>query len=602
MDQEDQDKSNRLAMQLGYVLLVDFRETLRLVKTKKNEQLLAELNTKYREATDAEYDRWCNKCDDDLPNPGALESTIPSSCSEALAMNTTHRLELEDGSSISYDEAKNRDENIVVQLGYAEHRKKLFDSLEQQQDTIRSLVRHHLDLRNDAECTVLPQKKWIKGSFNVCIPITTLSGSTRRNLMLRCCLPYKLAEAQYPGTIDEKLRCEVGTYAWMQQCCTDVRIPYLYGFGFTDHRHYSQESRRPWYLRLLRMFQRRLNALLHRDILSYYTLHPSRHHLPTAYMLLEHIGPDVGQMLSNTWPDQSNDLGRKKRLFRGIARAMLSLARVPQPRIGSFQFHDDCCIRLTNRPLTCSMMIFENDGTPRAIQNTETYSCTESFASDMISYHDNRLLSQPNIDAEDCREGMAMTTLLRALSYKYVKEGFRNGPFALQFTDLHASNIFVDEDWNVTCLLDLEWISALPMEMLAVPYWVSGGGIDEIAKERLEEFNQARQQFMRIFEEEETIAANTSITLSKVMEDTWNSKAFWFWHCLTSVNAMSWLVRDQICTQFGTSWSLKMGTMLSDFWCEGSQKIVSKKMDEFEVYEKELKDVFKSKFRSSRVQ
>jgi hypothetical protein len=28
-------------------------------------------------------------------------------------------------------------------------------------------------------------------------------------------------------------------YAWMQHQCPDVRIPHLYGFGFSDHRHVS---------------------------------------------------------------------------------------------------------------------------------------------------------------------------------------------------------------------------------------------------------------------------------------------------------------------------------------------------------------------------
>ncbi|KAF5019176.1 hypothetical protein F66182_8826 [Fusarium sp. NRRL 66182] len=509
-------------------------------------------------------------------------------------MNPPRGLELEDGSLITYSDAQNLGQDIVTKLGYAQHRKQLYDNLDRQKDTIRSLVRHHLHLGNDAECTVLPQEQWIKGSFNVCIPIRTVSGTIHRNLMLRCCLPYKLAEAQYPGTVNEKLRCEVGTYTWMQQYCTDIRIPYLYGFGFTDRRHYSHESYRPWYLRLFRRFQRHLNHLLQRDMPSCYTFHPSRHHLPTAYMLLEHIGPDVGQMLSNTWPRQLNDLDRRERLFRGVARAMLSLARVPQPRIGSFQFHDDCYIRLTNRPLTCSMMIFENDGTQRAIERTETYSCTEPFASDMISYHDNHFISQRNVgDEEECREGMAMKTLLRGLSCKYIKREFRNGPFALQFTDLHASNIFVDKEWNVACLLDLEWISALPVEMLAVPYWVTNRKIDEVAGEHFEEFNQVRQQFMRIFEEEEA-KADSDTPLSRVMQDTWNSKAFWFWHCLESVDAMSWLIWDQICPQFGTSWAPSMSTMLSKFWCQDSQEMVDKKMNELQVYEEELRDAFKA--------
>lgn len=52
-------------------------------------------------------------------------------------------------------------------------------------------------------------------------------------------MPHTLAESKYPGIVDENLRAEVGTYAWMQQQCSDIRIPHLYGFGFSDHRHVS---------------------------------------------------------------------------------------------------------------------------------------------------------------------------------------------------------------------------------------------------------------------------------------------------------------------------------------------------------------------------
>jgi len=48
---------------------------------------------------------------------------------------------------------------------------------------------------------------------------------------------HKLAEAKYPGTVDEKLSSEVGGHAWMQHRCLDIRIPHLYGFYFSDHRH-----------------------------------------------------------------------------------------------------------------------------------------------------------------------------------------------------------------------------------------------------------------------------------------------------------------------------------------------------------------------------
>lgn len=43
------------------------------------------------------------------------------------------------------------------------------------------------------------------------------------------------AEQYYPGTVDENMRGEVGAYAWMQESCPDIRIPRLYGFGFSNN-------------------------------------------------------------------------------------------------------------------------------------------------------------------------------------------------------------------------------------------------------------------------------------------------------------------------------------------------------------------------------
>jgi len=166
---------------------------------------------------------------------------------------------------------------------------------------------------------------------------------------------------------------------------------------------------------------------------------------------------------------------------------MLSLARVPQARIGSFQFHDNGTVTLTNRPLSCSVMILENDGAPRTMSRDETFVCTDAFVSDMLTFYDYRFLSQPNAvySDDDCRAQMAVKALLRVLSPRHVRRDLRSGPFALQLTDLHASNIFVDEEWNVPGLVDLEWICALPLEMLRAPYWMTGCAVDDIQGEEL---------------------------------------------------------------------------------------------------------------------
>src|SRR6202012_4109823 len=99
--------------------------------------------------------------------------------------------------------------------------------------------------------------------------------------------------------------------------------------------------------------------------------------LQTGYIILDYIQPADGVMLSNTWFEHRLDPRRRDNLFRGLAKILVTLARVPAPRIGSFRFHDDGTFSLTNRPLSCSLIIQENEGAKRLIQPDRTYSVVE---------------------------------------------------------------------------------------------------------------------------------------------------------------------------------------------------------------------------------
>jgi hypothetical protein len=129
-------------------------------------------------------------------------------------------------------------------------------------------------------------------------------------------------------------------------------------------------------------------------------------------------------------------------------------------------------ISLTNRPLPCSVIILENNSALRSIEKSETYPCTEPFVTDMLTLYKNSFLNNLNAvyNEEDCRGQIAARALLAMISHYYVERKQRNGSYYLQFTDLYESNIFVDRHCNITCLIDLEWVCALPAEMLAVPY------------------------------------------------------------------------------------------------------------------------------------
>ncbi|KAL8366777.1 hypothetical protein RB595_008773 [Gaeumannomyces hyphopodioides] len=168
----------------------------------------------------------------------------------------------------------------------------------------------------------------------------------------------------------------------------------------------------------------------------------------------------------------------------------------------------------------------------------------------------------------------------------------RTGPFPLQFTDLSIGNIFVDDEWNVTCLIDLEWVCAIPAEMMTVPYWLTGRGIDMLDGENLAEFNSFREEFMLAFEEEEQkMPGIHGLPLARIMRESWESGGAWFWLSLDSINAAYSLVYDHILPRFTRNLAEFRETMYK-FWCQESDKVVQTKLADYRGYDEELRKIF----------
>ncbi|KAH9211699.1 hypothetical protein DL95DRAFT_426991 [Leptodontidium sp. 2 PMI_412] len=347
----------------------------------------------------------------------------------------------------------------------------------------RKPITYESALNKDAN--IISQATYLKAAtelyyFNVCIPIEVRSIRGYKKLIFRYPMPHKLAEAKYPGTVDEKLSSE-----------------------------FVHEEQRPFYIRLWRMFQRRLRNLLRCHTLSPYSAHLTSQRLSATYIILEYISPNTGQMLSSTWEKHRKDLFYRQNLFQGMARLILSLANIPQPRIGLFQFHTNGTITLTNRPLPYSIVILENKSALRTIQRNETYTYTKPFVTDMLTLHKNSFLSNPNAayNEDDCRGYIAAKALLKILSHYYVERKHRNEPFYLYINEIMGDNLY--------------------------------------------KFDEVRQEFMKIFEAEEVnLASKQKPTLASIMYKDWESDEVWFWRCLTSTNTMISLVEDYICPRF----------------------------------------------------
>ncbi|KAG9229613.1 hypothetical protein BJ875DRAFT_186009 [Amylocarpus encephaloides] len=122
-------------------------------------------------------------------------------------------IKLDHRKPITYSSVIKKDTNIISRVVYFQAATELYDSLWDQRQIIQALVRHHLRLSTRDTCIVNAKAQWIRGSFNVYIPIEVQTTRYHKKLIFRCPMPHKLAEVKYPGTVDKKLCSEVGTYA-----------------------------------------------------------------------------------------------------------------------------------------------------------------------------------------------------------------------------------------------------------------------------------------------------------------------------------------------------------------------------------------------------
>jgi hypothetical protein len=132
--------------------------------------------------------------------------------------------------------------------------------------------------------------------------------------------------------------------------------------------------------------------------------------------------------------------------------------------------------KVANRPLSIIIPDAENDSCPPVVGRSHIYSTVESYVLDLFTYHDNRIRYQPNavISIDDGLDQIEALTLMRASLPIFLNRHLRNKPFYPTLTDLHQSNIFVDDNWHIKSIIDLEWACFRPIEMFRPPLWLTG--------------------------------------------------------------------------------------------------------------------------------
>jgi hypothetical protein len=125
--------------------------------------------------------------------------------------------------------------------------------------------------------------------------------------------------------------------------------------------------------------------------------------------------------------------------------------------------------------------------------------------------------------------------MMKGLLPHFISSQYRDGPFILSLTDLHPSNIFVDNDWHITSLIDLEWACIFPIELQTPPYWLTGRPIDDIENgEHLQKFQEVMVEFIDAFDEQEQRLRRSAPTQAEIMRECWDRGSFWYFQALHS--------------------------------------------------------------------
>ncbi|KAM3440599.1 hypothetical protein MY4824_002047 [Beauveria thailandica] len=372
---------------------------------------------------------------------------------------------------ITLSTATGRTDNIIHALQYPLRKAAFYSYIQEHRALLAQVIAHHLGTK-PTDIDISPQEWWRHGSFNLCVPLKINIDSARSNTpeyaFIRFPLPYRVGEASNPGNSDEKLNCEAAAYAWLEENCPSVPIPKLYGFGSSTNERFTNTSLLPRWSRWFHEARRFILATFGLQQPSRYVRHDSSRFaaLDIGYLLIETI--TSGDTLSSSW-DTKRDTEHLHNLQGDLARIMVSLARIRLPQ--------------------------------------------------------SRFIEQPNaIDSpEDAWYQMASLAAAKLIFPQLFRDDLCNGPFVFSLTDLHRSNIFVDENWNITCIIDLEFACSWPIEFLQTPYWLGGKFVDEVTSADL---TPLHAEFMEHIRREEKLQCRDTY-ISSIMQQSWANGTFW---------------------------------------------------------------------------
>jgi hypothetical protein len=316
------------------------------------------------------------------------------------------------------------------------------------------------------------------------------------------------------------------------------------------------------------------------------------------FMLIEYI---EGAPLSTV--DLVN-LGEKQRahLYGQLADILIQLRLQEFDHIGSLTLdeHDKSWIFADNRPLTIDINDHQIGGLDAAsiVGPQRTHTSTIDYVYTLMQLVFNQFHLQRNsiYHEEDARRHVYGLRKFHDLLMGWVRPEYNNGPFILMHGDFRRSNIMVDQNLNITAVIDWEWSRTTPVQLFMPPAWLRGCEVDGLLSFRgiryMDELSKFRN-IVKTMEENHYRPENEGrrVPLSKLWSGIDYGANFFIAHALLRFDVLGDIYWDDLDRRYhGRD---PEGRVKSFYEAQATKDlvvVVERKLQELEIYKKELAD------------
>ncbi|KAL5336614.1 hypothetical protein BJX70DRAFT_400402 [Aspergillus crustosus] len=362
-------------------------------------------------------------------------------------------------------------------------------------------------------------------------------------MTFRVPLPYKAGEHHYLGNCEERLRSEAATYIWINKNCPEVPTAVLRGFGVPDGASFLEPRSATFWQRLKWSVWRFCRSLYGQTDSCDYIPQARTTFIDHGYMLIDWIDNEDEQVLSNVFRKPHIE-EQVQNLYQSMAKIIVSLAKE-----------------------------LENLNVLSGVARNTTYTSADTFCLDLLDGHDNRLRHQANAALDNAKSQAVDLVLMRSMLSHFTDRSLRDGPYVMHLTDMHISNIFLDKDWNIKHIIDLEWACSVPLEHALAPCWLTDNQADELTGAEYEEFEKHYRLLTDCIRKQETDALiqynGTAYSLAATMDRVLEKKHYWYLIALRTLKGLFNIFSRQLQPMYDDVPRESLYAAVAPFWTPG---------------------------------